>query len=112
MLQRTTSLPADASTQHVRANSEEVALLRRIATGDARAFEKLYSDYFPRLTRFVYRMMRRPALVEEIVNDTMLVVSQKAAAFDSSAKVSTWIFSIAYRKSLKALRDLDDPVET
>jgi len=111
MLRRTTSIPADTSTQHVRANSEEVALIRRIATGDARAFEKLYRDYFPRLTRFLYRMMRRPALVEEIVNDTMLVVSQKAAAFDSSARVSTWIFSIAYRKGLKALRDLDEPVE-
>ena len=112
MLRRTTSIPEQASTQHVRSNTEEVALIRRIAAGDARAFEKLYRDYFPRLTRFLYRMMRRPALVEEVVNDTMLVVSQKAAAFDASARVSTWIFSIAYRKGLKALRDMDEPVES
>ena len=112
MLSRTTSTSAQAATRQVRANAEEAALIRRIATGDARAFERLYRDYFPRLTRFLYRMMRRPALVEEILNDTMLVVSQKAATFDSSARVSTWIFSIAYRKGLKALRDLDDPVES
>ena len=112
MLRRTTSIPAQASTQQVRSNTQEVALIRRIAAGDARAFEKLYRDYFPRLTRFLYRMMRRPALVEEVVNDTMLVVSQKAAAFEESARVSTWIFSIAYRKGLKALRDMDEPVES
>ncbi|MEO8959302.1 MAG: sigma-70 family RNA polymerase sigma factor [Rudaea sp.] len=90
---------------------DESTLIERVACGDAHAFETLYRDYFPRLTRFLERMTRRPELVEEVLNDTMLVVSRNAHKYNHSAKVSTWIFAIAYRKGLKALARLDDPVE-
>lgn len=92
--------------------SEEVRLLARIAAGDRLAFETLYRAYFSRLSRFIGRMARNAALIEEVVNDTMLVVWQKAATFDGSCKVSTWIFAIAYRKTLKGLKASDDPVES
>lgn len=92
-------------------NADEAALLVRITGGDLRAFEALYRMYFPRLTRFLERMTRRPELVEEILNDTMLVVSGNAHKYNRDSKVSTWIFAIAYRKALKALRDLKEPVE-
>jgi RNA polymerase sigma-70 factor (ECF subfamily) len=91
---------------------EEAALLRRIATGDRLAFETLYRAYFPRLTRFLERLIRRPHAVEEVLNDTMLVVWNKAASFNGQSKVSTWIFSIAYRKALKSIKRFDDPVES
>jgi RNA polymerase sigma-70 factor (ECF subfamily) len=55
-------------------------------------------------------MTRSVPLIEEIVNDTLLVVWQKAATFDGSCKVSTWVFAIAYRKACKALHALDEPV--
>ena len=92
--------------------SDEVRLLARIAAGDRLAFETLYRAYFSRLSRFIGRMARNAALIEEVVNDTMLVVWQKAATFDGSCKVSTWIFAIAYRKTLKGLKASDDPVES
>jgi len=94
------------------ANAAEAALLERTALGDLRAFEALYRAYFPRLTRFLERMTRRPELVEEILNDTMLVVSGNAHKYNRTSKVSTWIFAIAYRKALKALRDSHDFAET
>src|SRR6185437_1054778 len=49
---------------------------------------------------------------EEIVNDTMMVVWQKAGTFDGTSKVSTWIFAIAYRRGLKAISAFDDPIES
>ncbi|WP_296000430.1 sigma-70 family RNA polymerase sigma factor [Rugamonas sp.] len=91
--------------------SEEARLLASIAGGDRRAFELLYRSYFPRLTRFLGRMTRSVELIEEVVNDTMLVVWQKAASYDGSCKVSTWVFAIAYRKALKGLKQRDEPVE-
>jgi RNA polymerase sigma factor (sigma-70 family) len=91
---------------------EETHLLGRIAAGDRAAFEKLYRVYFSRLTRFIGRMTRNAPLIEEVVNDTMLVVWQKAATFNGTCKPSTWIFAIAYRKTLKGLRGTDDPVES
>lgn len=90
---------------------EEGMLLQRIGEGDRAAFQVLYRAYFPRLARFLDRMTRNVPLLEEIVNDTMLVVWQKAGSFDGSCKVSTWIFAIAYRQALKALRGLDEPLE-
>ena len=89
----------------------EVLLVGRVATGDVGAFESLYNGFYPRLRRFIERLTRRPQLVDEIVNDTMLVVWRKAATYDLSSTVSTWIFAIAFRKSLKALKALDEPVE-
>jgi RNA polymerase sigma-70 factor (ECF subfamily) len=56
-------------------------------------------------------MLRRPHLVEEVVNDTMMVVWDKIGDFQGASKLSTWMFGIAYRQGLKALRRSDDPVE-
>jgi RNA polymerase sigma-70 factor (ECF subfamily) len=53
-------------------------------------------------------MTRRPQLTDEILNDTMLIVWRKAATFDLSSKVSTWIIGIALRRGLKALARADD----
>jgi RNA polymerase sigma-70 factor (ECF subfamily) len=89
----------------------EATLLGQVAAGDRRAFEILYRMYFPRLTRFLHRMTRNAATIEEIVNDTMLVVWQKAATFDGSCKLSTWVFAIAWRKACKALHGFDEPLE-
>ena len=89
----------------------ETQLLERVAAGDRAAFQALYRSYFPRLARFLDRMVRSPTLLEEIINDTMLVVWQKAHTFDHSCKVSTWIFAIAYRQGLKALNASDPPVD-
>jgi RNA polymerase sigma factor (sigma-70 family) len=102
----------DARAPGSSAENEEVRLLTGVASGDRRAFETLYRGYFPRLTRFLGRITRSVELIEEIVNDTMLVVWQKAATYDGSCKVSTWVFAIAYRKALKGLKQSDEPVES
>ncbi|MES2017485.1 MAG: sigma-70 family RNA polymerase sigma factor [Pseudomonadota bacterium] len=88
----------------------DAKLIGQVAGGDLHAFELLYRGYFPRLTRFLHGMTRSVALIEEIVNDTMLVVWQKAQRFDGSCKLSTWIFAIAYRKACKAIKGLDEPL--
>jgi RNA polymerase sigma factor (sigma-70 family) len=89
----------------------DAELIGQVAVGDRHAFEVLYRSYFPRLTRFLHRMTRSLPLIEEIVNEVMLVVWQKAATFDGSCKVSTWVFAIAYRKACKMLHKCDDPLE-
>lgn len=90
---------------------DEMALVGRIRDGDRLAFQALYRAYFSRLARFLDRLTRNVPLIEEIINDTMLVVWQKADTFDGSCKLSTWVFGIAYRQGLKALRRLDEPLE-
>ncbi|NIJ34976.1 RNA polymerase sigma factor [Sphingomonas oligoaromativorans] len=86
-------------------------LVTRIRARDLRAFEELYRNYHPRLTRFLMNMVHRPQLVEEVFNDTMMVVWEKLDGFNGSSKLSTWIFAIGYRKAMKAVRRQDQAVE-
>jgi RNA polymerase sigma-70 factor (ECF subfamily) len=75
-----------------------------IAAGDRRALEELYLAYHRRLVRFLARFMANFANVDEIINDTFMVVWSRAKDFRNASQVSTWIFGIAYRTALKALR--------
>ena len=93
------------------ADAVDAALIGRIAAGDRRAFETLYRSYHPRLDRFLSLMTSRRTVVEEALNDTMLVVWNRAESYNGQSKVSTWIFAIAYRTVLKALREQDEPVD-
>jgi RNA polymerase sigma-70 factor (ECF subfamily) len=91
---------------------DEVVLLKGVADGDRDAFEVLYRCYHPRLTRFLERVTRRPQMVEEVLDDTMLVVWRKAQTYNHRSKVSTWIFGIAVRKAMKALKRVDDAIDS
>lgn len=81
----------------------DVMLLRRVADKDRKAFEILYRNYYRRLVRFLDKVMRQPELMEEVLDDTMLVVWQSAASFAGASRVSTWIFGIAYRKAMNSI---------
>jgi RNA polymerase sigma factor (sigma-70 family) len=94
-----------------KATLDEVALIDRVAGKDEAAFETLYRGYYPRLRRFIERVTRQPQIVDEVVNDTMLVVWRKASSYNLHSKVSTWIFAIAFRRALKALNRIDAPVD-
>ena len=80
------------------------ALLVAVAAGDRRALEELYLSYHRRLARFLSRFTPRYENVEEIINDTFMVVWQNAKDFRSASQVSTWIIGIAYRTALKSFR--------
>ena len=90
---------------------DEARLVARVAARDLKAFEQLYRIYHPRLTRFLTNILRRPHLVEEALNDALMVVWKRAASYNGTSKVSTWIFAIAYRVALKTRSRRDEPVE-
>jgi RNA polymerase sigma-70 factor (ECF subfamily) len=96
-----TPMTSQAATLH--RDHDESGLLRRVAQRDRAAFEALYAEYLPRLQRFLSRMTWRAELRDELVNDTLWIVWQKAGDFRGASLVSTWIFGIAYRCALKAL---------
>ena len=82
-------------------NEEELALLRLVARGDRSALTRLYLVYHARLFKFVFRLTRSYETADELVNDVMLVVWDKAASFRGDSKVSTWIFGIAYKQTMR-----------
>jgi len=90
---------------------DERELLERVKARDVDAFERLYRIYQPRLARFLIGLVKRPQLVEEVLDDVMMVVWQTAGSFRGTSKLSTWVFAIAYRKALKARSRWPDPIE-
>lgn len=87
------------------ADTVDRSLIERIAEAeDVEAFERLYHDYRKRLGPFMYRIVADASANEEVFNDVMFTVWRKAATYNGTSKVSTWIFSIAYRQCLKCLR--------
>ena len=79
-------------------------LLVAVAAGNRQALEELYLSYHRRLARFLSRFTPRYENIEEIINDTFMVVWQSAKDFRYASQVSTWIIGIAYRTALKSLR--------
>jgi RNA polymerase sigma factor (sigma-70 family) len=102
--------PRRSDTSRVE-GAEERLLIDRVRGRELAAFERLYRLYQPRLTRFLSNIVQRPQVLEEVVDDTMMVVWETAANFRGASKLSTWIFSIAYRKALKARARWPDPVQ-
>ena len=76
---------------HPRANAartegvEERELIERVRGHELHAFEKLYRLYQPRLTRFLSNVVQRPQVLEEVVDDTMMVVWETAGNFRGQA---------------------------
>jgi RNA polymerase sigma-70 factor (ECF subfamily) len=89
---------------------DEARLIRRIVGGDRRAFEDLYRLYHPRLVRFLSGVLRKPEVIEEVLNDTLMAVWRRPDNYHGGSKLSTWIFAIAYRKALRARSHLDEPL--
>ncbi len=100
--------PAKGWPQGEQIELQLLAGIREQRRGD---FESLYRIYHPRLLRFLAQLMRQGEAVEEVLNDTLMVVWQNASAFDGRSKLSTWIFGIAYRKAMKSLSRQDLPLE-
>lgn len=85
-------------------NEQEEALLQRVAEQHRTSFERLFTAYHPRVFKFVFRLTRSYNVADELTNDVLLAVWQNAGRFRAESKVSTWIFGIAYRQSLRHLR--------
>ncbi len=85
-------------------NDRERELIFKVGRGDRDAFRELYLHYHRRLARFLTRLTHRQEDAEEIINDTLWIVWQRAAEFRDASQVSTWIMGIAYRRALNMIR--------
>jgi RNA polymerase sigma-70 factor (ECF subfamily) len=86
-------------------NLQDQLLLKQIAIDRSTvAMETLYNEYRGRLVPFLKRMTQDHTLIEETYNDVMLTVWNKAGQFKGHSKVSSWIFSIAYRACLALIK--------
>jgi len=85
-------------------HAEERALLKAIATGDAKALERLFARAETRVFRFLMRMVKNQAIAEELLNEVFLSVWQNAHRYEGRSEPMTWMLSIAHNKAMSVLR--------
>jgi RNA polymerase sigma-70 factor (ECF subfamily) len=88
------------------ASDDHAALIQAIAQRrDRVAFAALFRFFAPRVKAWMLRGGASPVAAEELAQETMLTVWQKAALFDPArAGASTWIFTIARNQRIDSLR--------
>lgn len=84
---------------------------------DVDAFEALFRYFAPRVKAYMARQLRDAQAAEELMQETMMAVWNKASQFDPArGNVSAWVFTIArnlridaYRKDRRPQFDASDP---
>lgn len=72
---------------------------------DRQAFARLFAFYAPRVKAYLRKLGAEDGVAEDLVQEVMLSVWQRAHQFDSSrAALSTWVFTIARNRRIDVLR--------
>lgn len=72
---------------------------------DRQAFARLFAHFAPRIKAYLRRLGLDEAQAEELTQEVMLTVWQRAHQFDpKKASPSTWIFTIARNRRIDAFR--------
>lgn len=85
--------------------AELAALLRRVADGDALAFQQFYDRTSAKLFGITLRILIERQEAEDVLQEVYVSVWRKAATFDPArASPITWVATIARNRAIDRLR--------
>ncbi len=76
----------------------------KVLDGQVNMFSVLVERYQSLVYTVVYRMLKNKEQAEEVAQDTFVKAYKALDRYRGDAKFSTWLYTIAYRKSLDALK--------
>jgi len=79
-------------------------LIERVAKGDKGAFETLYRQVYPKIYRYLHRVLGDGEVARELGNEVMMEVWKGASGFRGDSKVFTWIWGITRKKVWKVMK--------
>jgi RNA polymerase sigma-70 factor (ECF subfamily) len=98
---------ADAPTAQADgiAGGDEALLVAVAERRDHFAFAQLFGRFVPRIEAYLRRLGAEKALAEDLTQDVMLVLWQRAGLYDPTrAAAATWIFTIARNRFIDSVR--------
>ncbi|SHJ55205.1 RNA polymerase sigma factor [Aquimarina spongiae] len=78
--------------------------IQKVLEGDINAFSILVERYQNLVYTVVYRVVKNKEQAEEVAQDTFVKAYESLAKYRGEAKFSTWLYTIAYRKSLDLVK--------
>ncbi len=82
----------------------DAALMLRVKQGDSRAFTELVEKYKQPVINLIYRTLRDLAEAEDLAQNVFVQVYKSAHRYRTTAKFSTWLFTIARNLCLNEIR--------
>lgn len=83
----------------------DAELMLRVRDGDQASFGLLLERHRGPVIHFLYRMVQRQAVAEELAQEVFLRVYKSRGTYEPSAKFTTWLFRIASHLGLNWIRD-------
>ncbi|HEY4058977.1 MAG TPA: RNA polymerase sigma factor [Kofleriaceae bacterium] len=84
--------------------AELTDLMGRYVDGEAAAFRELYAAVAPRLYGYLVKMSRNRPLADDLLQQTFLKIHRARAAYVKGADPLPWMYAIAHRTFLDAIR--------
>jgi RNA polymerase sigma-70 factor (ECF subfamily) len=84
----------------------ETSWMVDFSRGDTSAFERIVKTYEPRIYQFLRHRIRDPGRAEDLTQDVFLRVYRARRGYRPTAKLRTWLYTIANRLALNELRAL------
>lgn len=79
-------------------------IIQQILAGDQSAFSQLVSRYQDHMYTVCYNILKTRDEAQEATQDTFLKAYKALAGYKEDAKLSSWLYKIAYRTSLDIIR--------
>ncbi len=87
------------------ATETDLELMLRVRFGDPESFGELLRRYRTPLVSYFNRLLRDPALAEDLAQEVFLRVYQARERYQPEAQFSTWLYRIATNLAINTIRD-------
>jgi RNA polymerase sigma-70 factor, ECF subfamily len=94
--------PSEAANEADAARAAEAALVFAAATGDRRAFERLYRTHVDRVFSLCVRMAGDRTQAEELTQDVFVRAWERLTSFRGESAFGTWLYRLAVNVVLNA----------
>lgn len=74
-------------------------LVQRALTGDTTAFREIYDRHHAYIGNIAWRLLRRPELVEDVVQETFLIAFETMGRLRERARLRPWLGAIVTRRA-------------
>jgi RNA polymerase sigma-70 factor, ECF subfamily len=85
-------------------NTGEFQLVSQAQAGSGQAFEELMNTYMDQVFGIALRIVRNPALAEDVTQEVFINVYRRLDSFRGDSTFSTWLYRITVNSALRSIK--------